>query len=446
MICPVCKRDLAPTLSICFACGAMMNDTVREELETKVTPVPTSARAPKISIPAPIAVPVVEALPVQPMPEPAKKAPLPKPAPARTHTSELRSKKTSPTLVGFQPKTLKVPEWRLQLQNSVRQRNAGSKNGDSSVDAVASGYKKQLVTSGANALKADYVEEAGPAKHANPKVAKALERIEESRRAFQPADAPTPVVSPASPARNYPFNVVSRSSDTPTKANEPKPSLNASPKPRLVSSLRIEKKKFDTNKLPPLPEPAKISTSLDVSEKEIKAEPVGTPVEEIKKPLIVEDQEPAVEIVENEVEAVEEIEEIDDLAPIPHRFNAALFDLIVGGFAGLIVLSPFMISGGNWFSVSGVLAIAAATAVVTFIYLTVAIGFVGRTIGMRLFSLELIDAEENQYPSLHQAAVHSSLFILSLTFAGVGFLPIFFNEERRAAHDLLSGTILVREF
>ena len=65
---------------------------------------------------------------------------------------------------------------------------------------------------------------------------------------------------------------------------------------------------------------------------------------------------------------------------------------------------------------------------------------------MRLFSLELIDAEENQYPSLHQAAVHSSLFILSLAFAGVGFLPIFFNEERRAAHDLLSGTILVREF
>src|SRR5829696_4374185 len=41
MMCPVCKRDLAPTLSICLTCGAMINDTVREELETKI-----SARTP----------------------------------------------------------------------------------------------------------------------------------------------------------------------------------------------------------------------------------------------------------------------------------------------------------------------------------------------------------------------------------------------------------------
>jgi len=31
-------------------------------------------------------------------------------------------------------------------------------------------------------------------------------------------------------------------------------------------------------------------------------------------------------------------------------------------------------------------------------------------------------------------------------FGGAGFLTVFFNEEKRAAHDLLSGTILVREF
>ena len=36
MNCPVCKRSLAPTLSICFACGAMVNDSVREELQTKI--------------------------------------------------------------------------------------------------------------------------------------------------------------------------------------------------------------------------------------------------------------------------------------------------------------------------------------------------------------------------------------------------------------------------
>ena len=36
MKCTVCKRELAPTLSICYACGTMVNDSVREELATKI--------------------------------------------------------------------------------------------------------------------------------------------------------------------------------------------------------------------------------------------------------------------------------------------------------------------------------------------------------------------------------------------------------------------------
>ena len=57
----------------------------------------------------------------------------------------------------------------------------------------------------------------------------------------------------------------------------------------------------------------------------------------------------------------------------------------------------------------------------------------------------LVDVEENAFPTLHQAAVSSVVFLLSLALAGIGFLPMFFNEERRAAHDILSGTILIRE-
>ena len=36
MKCPVCKRELAPTISICYACGTMVQDSVREELSTKI--------------------------------------------------------------------------------------------------------------------------------------------------------------------------------------------------------------------------------------------------------------------------------------------------------------------------------------------------------------------------------------------------------------------------
>ncbi len=70
----------------------------------------------------------------------------------------------------------------------------------------------------------------------------------------------------------------------------------------------------------------------------------------------------------------------------------------------------------------------------------------GKSFGMRLFSLELIDIEGEEYPTLHQAAVSSAVYLLSLAFGGVGFLTLAFNDEKRAVHDLVSGTIVVKEF
>ncbi len=65
---------------------------------------------------------------------------------------------------------------------------------------------------------------------------------------------------------------------------------------------------------------------------------------------------------------------------------------------------------------------------------------------MRLFSLELVDAFENEYPTLQQAAINAAVYLITLPLAGAGFLTMFYNEENRALHDLLSGTIQVREF
>src|SRR5215204_6345546 len=59
MMCPVCKRDLAPTLSICLTCGAMIHDTVREELETKISRVTetVAAKSGRLSAPQKPAIP-----------------------------------------------------------------------------------------------------------------------------------------------------------------------------------------------------------------------------------------------------------------------------------------------------------------------------------------------------------------------------------------------------
>jgi uncharacterized RDD family membrane protein YckC len=378
---------------------------------------------------------------------PAVKAPA---APVKTVTADLSVKKTSPTLVGFQSKNPTMPDWRLQLQNSVRQRSGGSPQ-LGATDAISAPAGKKQTTNGANALKIEAAPEPPPPAHANPRVANALKRIEESRKNFLENDATNMPAAqkPALSPRAYPFNVVSRFPGA--QADRPAPAAPAaSPaKPRLISSLRIEKRGLDTNKLPPLPAPA---SSPSVPEKiEVTADTVEAVESTAKrdsrrmefKPESVTEHVAEFEEV-FEAEPVE-LEEADDLAPISMRFGSGLFDLIIGSFATSILLSPLMLSGGSWMSVSGVLAFAAALAIVMFVYLTLTVGFTGRTFGMRLFSLEMIDAEENAYPTLHQAAVSASVYLLSIALGGIGFIPVLFNDEKRAAHDILSGTVLIRE-
>jgi hypothetical protein len=122
MMCPVCKRDLAPTLSICLTCGAMINDTVREELETKISrtaelatsnsgrlaPKPRPAEpAVRVDPPAPVQpslkmeAPKMEPAKIEPQKIEAPKPMVPpsKPIAARYETGDLRTKKTSKTLV-----------------------------------------------------------------------------------------------------------------------------------------------------------------------------------------------------------------------------------------------------------------------------------------------------------------------------------------------------------
>ena len=202
-------------------------------------------------------------------------------------------------------------------------------------------------------------------------------------------------------------------------------------KPKLAPTPIYEPVKLDTNKLPPLP--LAVRNSPGFAEQKIE-----TSVDEILKTEVIS-------VKAKETVGVTEVEEFDDCPTFAMRFNAGLFDLIIGSFVSLCLLAPFMLSGGEWLSGAGFLAFAATCAIVMFLYLTTAIGLYGSTFGMRLFSLELVDIKGDEYPTFHQAAVSSSVYLLSLAFAGTGFLTVFFNEDKRAVHDLVSGTIIVKE-
>jgi uncharacterized RDD family membrane protein YckC len=318
------------------------------------------------------------------------------------------------------------------------------------VDAVAKAATSadtHFPTNGGTALKAEVVQrvetESSPPQISDPRVANAMRRIEASRKAFlEPAPAPRKFAAPK-PAQLRPFGVVSPSSNVSAAVSPAR--VDAPPKPTLVNpSPAPVAEKRDTNKLPPIDGIPKVEIANPVIERveKIEREPLPAEFAEIKRIRIKAEN--------TEIDSPEMPElyadEIEDLAPFSMRFGAGLFDLIIGMFASMLLLSPLAFTGGNWFTSAGLLTFAGTTLIVMFLYMTVYLGFYGKTMGMRLFSLELVDAVENEYPTLYQAAVNSSVFLLSLAFGGAGFLTVFFNEEKRAAHDLVSGTILVREF
>jgi uncharacterized RDD family membrane protein YckC len=433
----------------------MMNDSVREELQAKITSIPQTRSAnftppPAIAASAP-PIPAMlgrttmasprssnTAVAVQPaiMPE---REPEPTATPAkRIDTARLEPAKTSKTLVGFQNKTSTVPDWRLQLQNAVQQRRGTGANVADLSPTPAPAAESSRTPLAATEPAAGT---ARVAVSADPRVAKALERIERSRMEFSEGSVKEKKAFPT-PAKPYKFDVV-----------EPKPAPAGMPTPVRTELNHVAKPAFTavapmpkpvTNRLPKISAVIETVTVDEVEPDEYITMPSGkfaAATVEAKRITI-----PAP--VDEEYEEYEEefVDEIDDLAPISMRFGAGLFDMIFAALGAAAIISPILFAGFDIFSWSGVAIGAIALSVSAFVYLTLSIAFAGRSVGMRLFGLELVDAVENEYPTLKQTAINSGLYVASIWTLGLGFVTILTNEERRAAHDLLSGTILVKEF
>jgi uncharacterized RDD family membrane protein YckC len=267
-----------------------------------------------------------------------------------------------------------------------------------------------------------------------------------SQKTFHKPEAKPRKAKPAQP-----FGVVSPSVGVATAAAPARVPV-APPQPKLVPPEPVVQKRV-TNKLPAIDD---LAPEIEQPTIEIKKPFVAQAIAKVER---LDDVTPKLdfhEVTRIEIKAHERMQEIDvaetdsddidDLAPFSMRFGAGLFDMIIAGFISMLVLSPVAFASADWWTMAGLLVFTGTLAAVSFIYMTLCLAFFGKTMGMRLFSLELVDAVENEYTTVRQAAVNSFFFLLTLPLAGAGFLTVFFNEECRAVHDLLSGTIMVREF
>jgi uncharacterized RDD family membrane protein YckC len=440
MNCPECRKPLNPALSACSSCGIIVDEDVRKELGIYRL----------FSENIPIA--------LQPQANNSKSSvqqvhynqPI-----GKSFTSGINIKETSPTLIEFPNKNADLPEWRLKLQDAVKTRK----------DVLTASLPKPVVTKrraatrGANALALDVYERAEPKTSSNPLLELAMQRIQNSRQKYALVAATKVIEQPilqqtATPVRAMPLPYLvpnllpnnenhgfakqkiettsfdANTTETPTKV----PRLIRIEESTLIDqantpiSMQPKIERIKTNKLPPLI-PAKVSSSLG------KVFSNGVMIEEI----FAKNDEIA------DVEIFSETNENDDIPPFSMRTNSAIFDLIIGAFSSVILMLPFVMLGSNLFTMQGFFGFLGVFSLVMFLYLTISIGVYGRTFGMRLFSLEVINAADSEFPSFNQSAISSSIYLLSLALGGIGFIPAFFNEDRRATHDLLSGTIIVRE-
>ncbi len=131
-------------------------------------------------------------------------------------------------------------------------------------------------------------------------------------------------------------------------------------------------------------------------------------------------------------------------APLYLRMLAAIVDLLVVSFFSSPVVALTELANLNWRN-PRVIAFAVVTfMVVGFLYLTVSIAFTGRTLGLKLFSLRVVDARTGLIPTGSQSAGRALLYMLSLATAGVILLYTFVDSEKHAAHDRFTRTAVIR--
>jgi uncharacterized RDD family membrane protein YckC len=131
-------------------------------------------------------------------------------------------------------------------------------------------------------------------------------------------------------------------------------------------------------------------------------------------------------------------------APIFFRVLSAIVDLLFVSLLSSPVVALVKLTDLKWQD-SRTIGFAIGTYIVVgFIYLTIATAFTGRTLGMKLFSLRVVDARTGLIPTGGQSVARALIYMLSIASAGIALIYTLLDSDRYAAHDRLTRTAVVR--
>ena len=311
-----------------------------------------------------------------------------------------------------------VPEWRKELSERVRE--VQERRAREAAREAAEAERQRAEA----AINPPQLELLPPteAPAMNPLVAAALKRIE---RAHQSASvesrAPrTSLATAVAYAPEREENIMNETVPPTIQLElESEPPVQETPPPAEKTHLVV---------VPPTAEPVVVKTELP----------------QLPKRLIRDDpNDPALNYLDSICRNVR----VDDLASQSasafRRVVSAVLDLIVCALLTSPLVGALYLTGNlNVQDTRVITVLSASFVVVTFLYLTLTTALTGRTLGMRLLSLRVIDTKTGLIPTGGQSVGRSFFYLLSLPTV-VGILFALVSREGYTAHDRFTRTAVV---
>ncbi|HTM23804.1 MAG TPA: RDD family protein [Vicinamibacterales bacterium] len=144
-------------------------------------------------------------------------------------------------------------------------------------------------------------------------------------------------------------------------------------------------------------------------------------------------------------------EDMSAAAPIGARLIAGLIDLVLVGAIDLTVVYFTLKLCDLTFDQALTLPMAPLLSFLALLdggYLATFVAASGQTIGKMAAGLRVVSAGDGapmrDRVTFGQAAIRAAAYLASALPAGLGFLPVFIGQERRALHDRLADTRVVK--
>jgi uncharacterized RDD family membrane protein YckC len=313
-----------------------------------------------------------------------------------------------------------MPEWRKELSERVREVQERRAREAATEAAEAERQRAEPVS---NPPQLELLPQS-EAPAMNPLVAAALKRIE---RAHQRGSVETRAP---------------RTSLATAVAYAPEREENIIMNETVPPTIQLE---FESE--PPVaePPPPVEKTHLVVVPPPVEPEVVAKPdIAQLPKRLIRDDpNDPALNYLDSICRNVR----VDDLtsqsASAFRRVVSAVFDLLICVLLTSPIAGALYLTGNLNFQDTRVLTVLGASlVVVTFLYLTLTTALTGRTLGMRMLSLRVIDTKTGLIPTGGQSVGRSFFYLVSLPTI-VGILFALFSREGYTAHDRFTRTAVV---